>query len=117
MFLSLKKNPEDSRSDLWILCPYEERFNANCLSALLRSALERLNILFPGFTLKGDVPRLDFCNEYFLLYAKRNMFARHKTHPLLFHLNPESAGKIDAYSIMRDSELCLSNIKKTVGAV
>ena len=39
MFLSLKKNPEDSRSDLWILCPYEERFNSSCLSSLLRSAL------------------------------------------------------------------------------
>ena len=104
--LSLKRHPTDSsRLDLWMLCPYAERFNKE----LLEPALARLNRLFPGFCLKAlqKQPRLN--QEYFVLY--KNHFTAKK--PLrVFSLNPESCGKLDAYSLMQESESVLQKIKQ-----
>ena len=105
--LSLKKHPGASRMDLWILCPYAERFNEQTLLTCLQSALDRLRLLFPHFSLKGFLPEIDSCQEYFVLYKNKNMFGKKLfydgVHPRLFHLNPEAAGKVDAYSLMQQS--------------
>ncbi len=116
--LSLKKNPLSVSMDLWMLCPYAERFNESVLSSCLQSALERLRFLFPGFSITGFLPETDSCHDYFVLYKRRNITEKkrklfHKgTHPRLLHLNPESVGKMDAYSLMRQSEFCLQQIQK-----
>ena len=105
--LSLKKNPASSSMDLWMLCPYGERFDRQTLSACLQSALDRLRSLFPHFSIEGSLPEIDFCHSYFVLYENGNTLKEKasykRLYPHLFHLNPESAGKMDAYSIMQQS--------------
>ncbi len=104
----LRKNPVHSRLvDLWLTCPYEKRFNNSFLSELLKPALKRLNILFPGFSIKGLL-KPDFCHEYFVLY--KNRFTPPPSSRLL-HLNPEGTGKMDAYSLIRQSSFILKRIQ------
>ena len=115
--LSLKKHPMSSVTDLWVLCPYADRFNAPALFSCLQSALERLRILFPGFSIEGSVPEKDFCHNYFVLYEyKKSLFGKklfyRQMHPHLLHLNPEAAGKLDAYSLMQLSHSYLQFIQE-----
>ena len=115
-FLSLKRHPEASKMDLWMLCPYDERFNKSILSSYLRVALDRLNCLLPGFSINGYLPEQEICHDYFVLYEKEGLFNRKKRdkklYNRLFHLNPESAGKMDAYSLMRQSSDILESLLK-----
>ncbi len=111
--ICLKKTPSDPHNvDLWMLCPYDERFNQPVLAKLFNTALEKLNILFPNFSITGILPKMDSRNEYFVLYKKQNMFAKKKIPDRLLHLNPEQAGKMDAYSLLRHSATCLRWIQK-----
>ena len=116
-FLSLKRHPEASKMDLWILCPYADRFNKSILSSYLRTALEHLNCLFPGFSITADLPEQETCHDYFVLYKKTDLFNKKSKYKQfqdrLFHLNPESAGKMDAYSLMWESSNILESLLKT----
>ncbi len=106
---SLKKHPADrSRLDLWMLCPYTGRFNTDL--RFLEPALARLNGLFPGFSLQGVQEQPDLNQEYFVLY--KNSFKKKKVPPHLFHIGPESCGKMDACSLMQESESALQKIQK-----
>ncbi|MDE0118909.1 MAG: hypothetical protein OXM55_02735 [Bdellovibrionales bacterium] len=115
-FLSLKRHPEAAKVDLWMLCPYADRFNKFVLSAYLKAALDRLNRLFPGFSINGYLPEQGICHDYFVLYEQMNLFNKKnrdkKFQNRLLHLNPEAAEKIDAYSLMRQSSDILENLLK-----
>lgn len=114
--LSLKKNPDSSSIDLWMLCPYAERFNELTLSTCLQSALEQLRFLFPDCSIKGFLPEADSCHDYFVLYKNGNAWKGRKKykkpHPRLFHLNPEATGKMDAYSLMQQSHWIWEDLLK-----
>ena len=115
-FLSLKHNPAAAKMDLWMLCPYVERFNESILSSYLEAALDRLNRLFPDFAIKGYLPEQEICHDYFVLYKKGDLLKKKsnnkKFQRRLFHLNPESTGKMDAYSLMQQSGYVLDDLLK-----
>ena len=111
-WLSLKKNPDSSSIDLWLLCSYAERFNEQTLSTCLESALEQLKVLFPDFSIEGFLPKENSCHDYFVLYEGvwKGRKGYKKSQPYL--LNPEAAGKMDAYSLMQQSHRILDNLLK-----
>ncbi len=111
--LSLKKNPDSSFMDLWMLCPYAGRFDKQTLSACLDSALKQLNLLFPDFSMEGFLPKEDSCHDYFVLYnvgKGRKVYKESQSY--LFHLNPEAAGKMDTYSLMQHSHRIQEDLLK-----
>lgn len=103
--ISLKKHPSSSWVDLWILCPYEDKFNKDILNTHLQSAIQQLKLFFPGFLITGEVPKEPSHQNYFIVYGHKNTFNKK-----VFYLNPESAQKIDAYSIMQKSQQIGKNI-------
>ena len=108
LYLSLKKHPNMSRADLWVLCPYEK----NKENILLEKALKRLQSLFPGFSFKASLPDLkEACNPYFALYETRPLL---NTNTRLCFLNPEAIGKMDSYSLLQYSDFCVQNLQKTL---
>lgn len=112
--LSLKKNPGSSYMDLWAPCHYAQRFNKQTLSTCLQSALKQLRFLFPDFSIEGFLPKEDSCHDYFVLYKNvwKERKKYNKSHSRLFHLNPEAAGKIDAYSLMQQSHWIWADLLK-----
>ena len=112
-FLVLKKNPYSTFLDLWVLCPYSVRENLSVISHVLSSALNRLGSLFPGTEdLKGFVPEGNR-QKYFVLYknkyksktlSSQKFLGKKAAFGSVFHLNPESAGKGDAYALMLKSQ-------------
>ena len=110
--ISIKKNPEASHVDLWTLCSYGEHLSKQALKGYLRLLMEQLQIFFPGFSIKGILPDIDTCQNYFVLYKvkNKNRFFQKKTPSFVLHLNPEAAGKWDAYSIMQQSDFVFNKI-------
>ncbi len=109
-FLVLKKNPSSCFVDLWVLCSYSVRSDSVALSSALSSALNRLHALFPGLDLKGVLPEEEGRQNYFVLYKNKyrekksrvfsKNFLKTKKGFSVLHLNPESVGKGDSYSLM-----------------
>ena len=104
--MSVKKHPFSSKTDLWILCSYQQAANKAYLTNLLSSTKNSLHSLFPFSSLEvsfdDDKKRHQ---NYFVLYQEdiiREKLSFEKTLPIM-HLNPESCGKMDSYSLMRHS--------------
>ena len=112
--ISLKKYKSVSHIDMWILCPYSRRFDEQALSSCLGSALDRLRIIFPHCTISCVLPDKNYYQEYYVQYESHRLLEKNgfynKVHPCLFHLNPEAAGKIDAYSLLQQSDRILKII-------
>lgn len=112
--ISLKKHKSVSHIDMWILCPYSQRFDEQALSSCLDSALNQLRVIFPHFSISGFLPDKNYYQEYYVQYESHSFLEKkgfyNKVHPRLFHLNPESTGKVDAYSLMQQSNRILKNI-------
>ena len=108
-FMVLKHHPSARLVDLWLLCPYSDRFNQATLKDILQSALKRLRTLFLRVDLQGFLPEKEG-QEYFVLYEKpyqvKKRFLRRKNGPAwpILHLNLESAGRMDPYSLMLESQ-------------
>ena len=112
--ISLKKYKSVSHIDMWTLCPYAQRFDKQVLSSCLDSALDRLRSIFPYFSINGVLPETSHYQEYYVQYEYKTVLKKsrfyNKVHPCLFHLNPEAAGKMDAYSLMQQSDRILKVI-------
>ena len=112
--ISLKKYKSVSYIDMWILCPYSQRFDEQILSSCLDSSLNQLRTIFPHFTINGLLPDKNYYQEYYVQYESNRFLEKNgfynKVHPCLFHLNPEAAGKIDAYSLIQQSDQILKTI-------
>lgn len=117
--MSIKKHPEAAHADLWTLCPYGEHLNKSFLTDCLQLAMEQLRILFPGFSMEGILPDIEACHDYFILYESKDKFRtkwfKKKAPPNIFHLNPEATGKLDAYSLVQQSDLIFEKIVKLSG--
>lgn len=112
--ISLKKHKSVSHIDMWILCPYSQRFDEQVLSSCLDSTLDQLRIIFPHFSINGFLPDKNYYQEYYVQYESHSFLEKNgfynKVHPCLFHLNPEAAGKVDAYSLLQQSDRILKTI-------
>lgn len=106
--ISVKSNTLSSYTDVWVLSEFENSQNKNHLPEILN----HLHILFPGFSLREKTPQDEGNNNYFVLYKTEEMRKKilSSTHPLLFHLNPESVGFSDAYSLIQSSQEVFSGI-------
>ena len=113
MFLYLVKNPAQAYADLWMLCPYADRFNEGVLGDLSKLALERLRELFPpGFSFEVFLPKAQVCHDYFVVY-KNLVRDTYKDLPRgVFLLNPEVCGKMDPYSLSRLSALYFRHLRQ-----
>ena len=109
----LKKTPHSHYTDLWILCPYKHRFNKKFLIHLLEEALISLKNIFPDFAIKNQPLKIKPCHDYFNVYgesSKKTYSSFFKAHNNTIHLNPESTGRSDMYSMLCQSEYILKNI-------
>jgi len=113
-FFILKKNPTSSLMDLWVLCPYVDRFDRSKLLIIAKDIMAYMRILFPYFTLDLKLPMEDNVHDYFVVYENKKTMDKmlKKTSPLLYHLNPEVMGKLDAYSLMKQSEWVFNKLVK-----
>ena len=100
--LSLKQNPESSSVDLWMQCLYEDRIKESQLKVSLEEAVERLQSLFPLASFEASPLALEE-QEYFLCYKNGEQPLSKKVK----YLQPLGTGKMDAYSLMQQSEFIL----------
>lgn len=103
--MSIKKHPFSSHTDLWILCSYQQSADKAYLSNLISSAERQIQSLFPFSSITVSFDDKKQCQNYFVLYQEvlmREKLSFKKTLPVL-HLNPESCGKLDSYSLMKHS--------------
>ena len=90
--MSIKRHPGSSEVSLWIQCAYRKTMD---YQAICEQAGKALKVLFPGFSAvctgpkSSDVP-------YFVCYEKDNFLSNFRR---IFFLNPESTGKMDAFSL------------------
>ena len=103
--MSIKKHPFSSNTDLWILCSYQQSIDKAYLSNLVSSTKNKLHSLFPFSSIKISFDHQKKYQNYFVLYQEdiiREKLSFKKTLPIM-HLNPESCGKMDSYSLMMHS--------------
>ncbi len=122
--MSFKRNPEEgqkksiNKGDLWMLCPSnwsssehssssaDLKFQSLC-DQYAHQAEQDLQQVFPNFSIRvkaSDFSTTDIKKHqtFFVQYEKDDIQKRVRyTHPLVFHLNPERVGKIDAYSLFQ----------------
>ena len=120
--MSIKRYPGSSQADLWMLCPYNISANNssnlqdkedlhklqdsdNSVGADVLAQQSMLSSLFPGFSVACSRSSSDSESgrcSYFVCYEKDDINKSIlKAHPLMFFLNPESIGKMDAYSLFK----------------
>ena len=103
--MSVKKHPFSSKTDLWILCSYQQAANKAYLTKLLSSTKSKFHSLFPFSSIEVSCDDKKEHQNHFVLYQEdviRERLSFKKTLPIM-HLNPESCGKMDSYSLMRHS--------------
>jgi len=100
--ISLKGNPQSNIVNMWVLCPYSERTQESSLRHYQQSAMDQLRACLPGLSMTCHDPIPQQNHEYFVQYKPHDNINKRfgKPFPLL-HLNPESVGKVDTYSLMK----------------
>ena len=107
--ISLKSNAFSTYTDLWVLSDFRSKAKKNHLAGIIK----HLKSLLPGFLIQEE-PQSNggYGSEYFVVYE--NSVVREKmlsdTHSHLLHLNPESTGFSDAYSLMKYSQQLLTKV-------
>ena len=111
--MSIRKHPFSSKTDIWILCSYPQSTDKPYASHLISSAEDKINSLFPFAPVEVSFDGENKHN-YFIVYKKdmmRKKMEFKKTLPVL-HLNPESCGKLDSYSLLAHSMRIFDFLKK-----
>ena len=99
-------------TDVWILSEFKNPPDENHLPEIVK----HLQSLFPGFPIREkEQAQEGTASEYFVVYEKEDIRQKmlSDVHPLLFHLNPESTGFSDAYSLFQSSRKAFSDIMQT----